>query len=144
MAAYAPAADPSAPSKPSDSPLEAWIANAKARLAKGELRAEELDAVRSLVPRPGSKLRQRLLYLHAVTPNIGARLVGAALHEPVTGGVARVDPTVPELPYKSVHDALKDGWQIVHFPQQMAPFDDQEIDILGFEFILQKMEPFDG
>ena len=39
-----------------------------------------------------------------------------------------------------MHDAVLDGWQVVHFPQQLAPFDDREIDVLGYEFVLQKLE----
>ena len=35
------------------------------------------------------------------------------------------------------------GWRVVHFPQQRAPFDDREIDVLGQEFILEKLEEFD-
>jgi hypothetical protein len=29
---------------------------------------------------------------------------------------------------------------VIHFPQQMAPFDDRELDYAGYEFILQKIE----
>lgn len=127
--------------------LDAWIADAKARLARGELKPDDLDQVRRLAARsaaPGARLRQRLLYLHATSPSIGSGLVSAVIHEPIKGGMSIIDPAAPELPYRSVHDALLDGWQIVHFPQQHAPFDDREIDILGYEFILQKLEPFDG
>ncbi|MCX5659396.1 MAG: hypothetical protein NTW19_06685 [Planctomycetota bacterium] len=146
MTAYAPTAEsaPDAGTPARATPLDAWIADAKARLARGELRPEDLEAVRGFAVSPGAKLRQRILYLHATTPNLGAGLVGAVVHEPVKGGMARVDPSLPELPYKSVHDALVDGWQIIHFPLQTAPFEDREIDILGYEFILQKMEPFDA
>lgn len=94
---------------------------------------------------PGSRgrVRQRLLYLHAVNPSIYAHLVAAAIHEPVAGAVTEIDPQAPELPYRTVHDAIVDGWRVVHFPQQRAPFDDREIDVLGQEFILEKLEEFD-
>ena len=49
----------------------------------------------------------------------------------------------PSCPYLNVHDAIVDGWRVVHFPQQRAPFDDREIDVLGQEFILEKLEEFD-
>ena len=94
-------------------------------------------------PGSRSRLRQRLLYLHAVNPSIYADLVAAAIHEPVAGSVTEIDPQAPELPYRNVHDAIVDGWRIVHFPQQRAPFDDREIDVLGQEFILEKLEEFD-
>jgi hypothetical protein len=93
---------------------------------------------------PGAKrLRQRLLYLHAATPSIRSRVIGMALHEPVPGSITEITPEEPEWPYSTVHDAVLDGWQVIHFPQQLAPFDDREIDILGYEFVLQKLEAYD-
>ena len=89
------------------------------------------------------RLRQRLLYLHADTPSIYADLVAAAIHEPVAGAVTGIDPQAPELPYRNVHDAIVEGWRVVHFPQQRAPFDDREIDLMGHEFVLEKLEGYD-
>jgi hypothetical protein len=88
-------------------------------------------------------IRQRLLYLHASTPSIRSRVIGMALHEPVPGSITEITPEEPEWPYTTVHDAVLDGWQVIHFPQQLAPFDDREIDILGYEFVLQKLEAYD-
>lgn len=48
-----------------------------------------------------------------------------------------------EWPYETVHDAIVDGWQIVQFPHLQAPFDDKDLDVVGYEFILQKMEVVD-
>ena len=84
---------------------------------------------------------QRLMYLHASTPNIRAGLVGCAIHEPVAGSVTEIDPSASDPPYSSVHHAILDGWRVIHFPDQRAPFDDREIDILGYEFILEKLVP---
>lgn len=89
-----------------------------------------------------TQYRQRLLYLHATTPYLGSPLAAAALHEPRPGGLAQMDPLQKDPEYKCVHDAVIDGWRIIHFPLQTAPFDDREIDILGYEFILEKWEPF--
>jgi hypothetical protein len=90
--------------------------------------------------------RQRLLYLHAATPSIRSRVIGMALHEPVAGSVTEITPEAPGAPwawpYGTVHDAVVDGWQVIHFPQQLAPFDDREIDVLGYEFVLQKLEEY--
>jgi hypothetical protein len=92
---------------------------------------------------PGAKqLRQRLLYLHAATPSIRSRVIGMALHEPVPGSVTEIAPEEQEWSYGTVHDAILDGWQVIHFPQQLAPFDDREIDVLGYEFVLQKLEEY--
>lgn len=123
--------------------LEQWVAEARNKLRSSSLAEEDLEALLQSTRSLGGKLRQRLLYLHAATPNIGSPLLAAALHEPVDGGLQQLDPGAAELPYKSVHDALRDGWQVIHFPLQMVPFDDRENDILGYEFILQKMEHYD-
>ena len=45
-----------------------------------------------------------------------------------------------EWPYRTVHEAIVDGWQVVQFPHLQAPFDDRDLDVVGYEFILQKME----
>lgn len=91
-----------------------------------------------------SQPRQRLLYLHARTPNVLSEILALTQIEPTTG--FRVEITAAELdwPYNTVHDAIVDGWQIVQFPHLQAPFDDRELDVVGYEFILQKMEVVDG
>lgn len=94
-------------------------------------------------PKSAGGMRQRLLYCHASSPSIQSVLVGAAIHEPVADAVTQIDPLAAELPYQSVHDAIVDGWRVVHFPQQLAPYDDREIDIIGYEFILEKLEVCD-
>ena len=33
-----------------------------------------------------------------------------------------------------------DGWQIIQFPHLQSPFSDTDLDMIGYEFILQKME----
>ena len=120
--------------------VEAWVAQARqqgGRVGEAEL-AELLALVR------GGRLRQRLLYLHAGSPSIRSPLVGTALHEPVAGSMTQIDPLAPELPYHCVHDAILEGWRVIHFPLQTAPFIDREIDIMGYEFILEKLEVGDG
>jgi hypothetical protein len=87
--------------------------------------------------------RQRILYLHARSPNIRSDVVGAALHEPIAGSVTEIDPDPPELPYESVHAAVVDGWRVVQFPDQRTRFEDREIDVIGYEFILEKIEGYD-
>lgn len=84
--------------------------------------------------------RQRLLYLHARTPSVFSEILGLTRVEPVAGFKAEISAQVEEWPYRTVHDALVDGWQVVQFPQHQAPFDDGELDLVGYEFILQKME----
>ena len=84
--------------------------------------------------------RQRLLYVHARSPNVFSDILALTLIEPKPGYRPEITAEVPEWPYKTVHDAIVDGWQVVQFPHLQAPFDDREIDVVGYEFILQKME----
>ena len=48
------------------------------------------------------------------------------------------------LEYDSVHAAICDGWRVVHFPDQRGNLSDSDVDVLGFQFILEKMEQFDA
>ena len=84
--------------------------------------------------------RQRLLYLHARTPSVYSGILGLTQIEPVTGHKAEIIAEDQEWPYETVHDAIVDGWQIVQFPHQQAPIADRDLEMVGYEFILQKME----
>lgn len=88
--------------------------------------------------------RQRLLYLHGRTPSVFAEILGYTLIEPVAGYRVEIEAGTPQWPYRTVHDALVDGWQVVQFPHLQAPYDDRDLDVVGYEFILQKMEVVDG
>jgi hypothetical protein len=119
-----------------------WVEQAQQKLHAGDFRADDLNDLLIAVCR-NKTIRQRLLYLQAATPNIQSKVIGMARHEPVPDWISQIDATQTEWPYNSVRDALLDGWQIIHFPDQRAPFEDGEIDVLGYEFILQKLEEYD-
>lgn len=118
-----------------------WIAQARERLESGGVTAADLD---ELARRVGGQtvVRQRLLYLHATTPSIRSSVIGMALHEPEPGSITQIEPEPAPFPYATVHDAILDGWHLLQCPDQRAPFDDREIDILGYEFILQKLAQY--
>ncbi len=84
--------------------------------------------------------RQRLLYLHARTPSVFADVLGYTLIEPIAGFQVEISGGAFDWPYTTVHEALVDGWQIVQFPHLQSSFSDTELDVVGYEFILQKME----
>ena len=84
--------------------------------------------------------RQRLLYLHATKPSVLAEVVAMNQIEPVKGFKSEIVADEPDWPYETVHDAVVDGWQIVQFPHLQAPIEDHDLDVIGYEFILQKME----
>lgn len=88
---------------------------------------------------------QWLLYLHAAHPSVKSELLNATLFEPQPGkqDEAQIDPLAEPLPYKTVFDAILDGWRVVHFPNQREWIEDREIDVVGYEFILEKIQPVD-
>ena len=89
----------------------------------------------------GTNPRQRLLYLHARSPSVLSDVIAMTSIEPVAGFKQELEAaTIDDWPYNTVHDAVIDGWQIVQFPHHQAVFDDKDMDNIGYEFILQKME----
>mgnify|MGYP001315665416 FL=1 len=90
-----------------------------------------------------TQLKQRLLYLHSRTPDVFSNIIALNLVEPTKNATREITAEDPDWSYQTVHDAIVDGWQIVQFPYLQAPFDDRELDVLGYEFILQKMEMID-
>ena len=88
------------------------------------------------------QIRQRILYLQAQLPTPCSGVIASYLLEPVPGGGNVTLSPSPVFPYKTVHEAVIDGWQIVQFPPQTAPISDREVDIPGYQFILQKLEVF--
>ena len=124
--------------------IDRWIDGARTKLKDGGIQGGDLDQLYQIINTNRVHTRQRLLYLHAATPGIRSQVIGMALHEPVQDSVTEIVTVEQEWPYNTVHDAILDGWQVIHFPDQRTEFDDREIDILGYEFILQKLEVYDG
>jgi len=119
------------------------LASTKVKLAAGTLTPEDLDAlVLQVHSGKAGRIRQRLMYLHAAHPTVRSEVLNTTLHEPVPGSVTQIDPLAAPPPYRTVMDAILDGWRVVHFPDQLAPFDDREIDVVGYEFILEKLEVY--
>ena len=133
--------------------LTALFDEAEAKLATGTFSADDLRRLRTAAcgdasgatsgDGGGGQVRQRLLYLQATSPFIGSELISAIEHAPEPGGCGQLDPTKADLPYQCVHDALADGWHVIHFPQQrllaLEPTT-ENVGVLGYEFILAKYE----
>ena len=80
--------------------------------------------------------RQDLLYLQCSTVGLDCAILGMRM---VIDGEFDDGPDDPEdWPYKSVLDALKDGWRIVSFPDLGLLVDESKTFGLGHEFILEK------
>lgn len=84
--------------------------------------------------------KQRLLYIHAQTPNLLSRVIEMTIYEPIAGFQIELSAEEPIFLYETVHDAIVDGWQVIQFPLHQAVYDDEQIDMIGYEFILQKLE----
>ena len=110
--------------------LEEAFSQARRKLAAGELAVEDLDRLLGLTRSP----RQRLLYLYALQPTVRASLVASTQQDTV----CQIDPLAQETAYQSVMDAIADGWRVIHFPDHRAPFQEGRMDMLGYEFILEK------
>jgi len=118
--------------------IQSWINSAREAVDDGTFDASYLDRLQGVVD--GSSLCQKLLYLHATSPSIQSKVIAYAIHDVQgTENTGGIDPLAPPSPYKTVHEAILDGWRVIHFPLQTAPFEDREIDILGYEFILEKL-----
>ena len=124
--------------------IDRWIDEARTKLKDDGIQGGDLDQLRRIINTNRVHTRQWLLYLHAATPGIRSQVIGMALHEPIEGSVTEIVTEEQDWPYNTVHDAILDGWQVIHFPNQRTEFDDREIDILGYEFILQKLEAYNG
>lgn len=106
------------------------FSQARSKLETGQLAVEDLDLLYGLARGPC----QRLLYLYALQPTVRASLVASTLQDTV----CQIDPLAQEIAYQCVMDAIADGWRVIHFPDHRAPFQEGRMDMLGYEFILEK------
>lgn len=87
---------------------------------------------------------QRLLYISAESTHPQSPALSAAIYEPVADSVTQLDPTSSALPYDSVHAAIIDGWRLIQAPDQWAGIADEAAgDVIGYQFILEKMQDYD-
>lgn len=119
--------------------LQEMFDQARDRLAAGQFGPEDLQKLEHAALQP--KLYQKLLYLYALQPTVRAMLVATTLQDPMTKVPCQIDPMAPEAPYNCVMDALADGWRVIHFPDHRGPYEEGRMDMLGYEFVLEKLEP---
>jgi hypothetical protein len=119
--------------------VDNWLQKAYQKVENGNLTISDLEELAAATQRMGT-VRQRLLYLHALSPNIHSPLVSMDLHEPFDQYNHDLSPE-PVFPYQSVHEAIRDGWQVIKFPVCQAS-SDRDNGLLGYEFILQKLEAY--
>ncbi len=109
-------------------------------LRRGELTEEGLQGVLDSIDRRrerrGRKRRQDLLYLHTRSTSIDYPVLGMRILE---NGKLWDGPRDPdEWPYKTVLEAVNDGWRIIKFPEMALLLDESRSFGLGCEFILER------
>ena len=88
-----------------------------------------------------AELRQKLLVLYLQTPDLGSSVTAWAVYDG-TGKEHHTTGDSDTPPYKSVLEAMKDGWRVIQFPQQFPAYPGMELttSYLRFEYILEKLE----
>jgi hypothetical protein len=110
-------------------------------LRRGELTEEGLQGVLDSIDRRregrGRKRRQDLLYLQTRSTSIDYPVLGMRILE---NGVLSDGPLDPdEWPYKTVLEAVNDGWRIIKFPEMALLLDESRSFGLACEFILERL-----
>ena len=87
------------------------------------------------------ELRQKLLVLYSHTPDLNSHITAWALYD----GTGKEHHTTGDCytpPYKSVLDAMKQGWRVIQFPQLIPAYPGLELSTsyLRFEYILEQLE----
>ncbi|MXY49563.1 MAG: hypothetical protein F4Y38_09770 [Gemmatimonadetes bacterium] len=122
-------------------PLTAQLKNIRARFDAGALTREDIDEAIALVEKaeakhgPGSG-RQGLLYLQAPTTNPHSAVVGISIYEDGTDSDGLDDNG--EFRYRTIKEALDDGWRIIKFPEASLAMREQDTYGLGYEFVLER------
>ena len=100
-------------------------------LRRGVLTEDELRRILELAGKP-----QDLLYLQAEGSSLGSNLLGMRI---VENGEMWDGPEDPEdWPYKTVLDAVRDGWSIIKFPELALMLDEKRTYGLGCDFVLER------
>lgn len=115
------------------STIEAWLRQAEGKIASGEVvSAEDIQTLRRLL---GVEKQQHLLYIWADADRVDAGVIGWNYFGPFSSEYG-FDPK-HECPYKSVKEAMTDGWRVISFPDVEYPIENAHT-WLGHEFILER------
>ena len=117
--------------------IQEWLDKLRAgTLVEADLQGEldRLDDGRSEGNPPK---QQRLLYLNTGNTAVDSEILGMALVE--NGEILEGPDDVGEWPYKSVLEAMDDGWRVIKFPEMALLLQEDKTFGLGCEFILEKL-----
>lgn len=122
--------------------LTAQLKRIRRRFDNDELTAEDIDLALGLAREvcttrdASAKLKQSLLYLHAPTTNPHSAVVGISIYE--DGADTDGLDENGDFRYRSIKEALDDGWRIIKFPEASLAMNEQDNYGLGYEFVLER------
>jgi hypothetical protein len=102
-------------------------------LRQGSLQEEQLRRIDALAD--DASKRQSILYLQVKRASLTSEVIGMSLFE---AGEFHDPPGEEDWPYRSVAEALADGWRIIKFPEMALLLDEKRTYGFGWEFILEK------
>ena len=107
------------------------------KLEAGTLTVDELHrGIDALLPQAGEK-RQDILYLQCNNTSLQGEVIGMTMIE--DGQLSEGPPDPKDWPYKTVLEAVDDGWRIISFPNMaLLAVSESDPHGLGFEFILER------
>ena len=106
------------------------------QLKRGALTPADLEQALARLKQDRSPAVQRLLYLQTHTTDLESPVIGMAI---VDDAVVHDAPDDPEdWPYKTILEAMSDGWRIVKFPEMALAYLDPDYGGMKWEFILEK------
>ena len=106
------------------------------RLRQDRLTETHLRNLGSAIATDSPK-QQRLLYLQTATTAVTSEVIGMLMVK--DGAVSDGPFDYADWPYKTVLDAINEGWRVIRFPVQLPVGHTQDTHITC-EFILEKWE----
>ena len=116
--------------------LTAQLKHIRNRFHENALTAEDIDTALSMAESASAGPRQSLLYLQAHSTNPHSAVVGISIYE--DGADPDGLDETGAFRYRSIKDALDDGWRIIKFPDLSLAMNEQDTYGLGYEFVLER------
>ena len=116
--------------------LSVQLKRIRHRFKDRKLTIEDIDQALDILQTTPVGLRQSILYLQAPSTGPQSAVIGISIYED------GLDPDGldenGDFRYRSIKDALDDGWRIIKFPEASLAMNEQENYGLGYEFILER------
>ena len=116
--------------------LTAQLKHIRQQFEAGVLTIEDIDKALAMAESVSVALRQSLLYLQAHSTNPHSAVVGISIYE--DGADSDGLDEKGEFRYRSIKEALDDGWRIIKFPEMSLAMHEQDTYGLGYEFVLER------